>query len=128
MFLILCSVFMDVFTWGFVFQWGFISFVIIMMISIDLMGSTPVYKSGLHEDRFLRVFIDREKCKGAGFCEQVCPRNCYQVDKKHHVATMPRADQCVQCGACIVQCPFDALCFKNPEGEVVLRRSSESLS
>lgn len=30
-----------------------------------------------------------------------------------------RAEQCVQCGACIVQCPFDALYFQSPDGDVI---------
>ncbi|NOZ75956.1 MAG: hypothetical protein GXO90_11405 [FCB group bacterium] len=39
----------------------------------------------------------------------------------HHAktATMPRTDLCVQCGACIVQCPFDALRFSNPDGQYI---------
>lgn len=117
--LLLYSMLTGVFTEEFILRWGFISFVIVLLISIDLMGSTPVYKSGLHEDRFLQVVLDKEKCKLAGICEQVCPRNCYEVDKARGVTTMPRASRCVQCGACIVQCPFDALCFKNPRGEVI---------
>ena len=103
----------------FILGWGFASLAVLLLINIDLMGSTPIYKSGLHEDRFLKVILDEDKCKGAGFCEQVCPKNCYEVDKVHHIATVPRADECVQCGACIVQCPFDALYFKSPRGEVL---------
>jgi len=53
------------------------------------------------------------------FCEQVCPRNCYEVDKILRKAKRPRADLCVQCGACIVQCPFDALYFRNPNGDII---------
>jgi len=107
------------FSWGFVFRWSFITFIAVLLLSIDLMGSTPVYKSGLHQDRLLGVMLDEEKCKGAGFCEQVCPRNCYEVDRNRHMASIPRRGRCVQCGACIVQCPFDALYFKGPEGEVI---------
>ena len=107
-------------TWGEVWRWSFLSFVVVLLLSMDLMGSTPVYKSGLHQDRLLRVVLDAEKCKGAGFCEQVCPRNCYEVDKQRRKATIPRAERCVQCGACIVQCPFDALYFQSPKGEVIL--------
>ena len=103
----------------FILGWGFASLAVLLLINIDLMGSTPIYKSGLHEDRFLKVILDEDKCKGAGFCEQVCPKNCYEVDKVHHIATVPRADECVQCGACIVQCPFDALYFKSPKGEIL---------
>jgi len=83
------------------------------------MGSTPVYKSSLLEDRLLKVVLDKERCRGAGFCEQVCPRNCYEVNNTSHKATMPGAERCVQCGACIIQCPFDALSFKSPQGGVI---------
>jgi NAD-dependent dihydropyrimidine dehydrogenase PreA subunit len=117
--LVIWSISVNAFTWGFILRWGFVSFVVLLLISSDLMGSTPVYKSGLHEDRFLNVILDEEMCKGAGFCEQVCPRNCYEMDKMRHIATMPRSDQCVQCGACIVQCPFDALYFETPKGEMI---------
>ena len=117
--LIVYSLVADDFSRGFLFRWSFITFIAVLLLSIDLMGSTPVYKSGLHEDRLLRVILDEKKCRGAGFCEQVCPRNCYEVDRNRHIATIPRAGRCVQCGACIVQCTFDALYFQSPKGEVI---------
>lgn len=107
------------FSWQVMIHWGFLSLVVILILSLDLAGSTPVYKSGLHEDRLLDVYLDLEKCKGAGFCEQVCPRNCYVVDKTLRKARRPRGELCVQCGACIVQCPFDALYFKSPDGDII---------
>jgi len=106
-------------TVGFLLHWGFIAFLVILMISLDLMGSTPVFKSGLHEDRFLKIILDKEKCLGAAFCETVCPMNCFEVDLIKRKAAMPRAGECVHCGACIVQCPFDALYFKNPTNEII---------
>ncbi len=108
------------FSMGPIFKWGATSFAVVLMISIDLMGSTPTYKSGLHDDRFLKIELDKERCKGAGFCEQVCPRNCYTVDHHAKTADMPRSDLCVQCGACIVQCPFDALQFISPQGDTIV--------
>jgi len=108
------------FSWGFTFHWSFISLIIILILSIDLMGSTPLYKSSLHEDRLLRVILDREKCKGIGFCEQVCPRNCFKIDKSRQITTMPTGSvRCIQCGACIIQCPFDALYFESPKGDII---------
>jgi len=117
--LIIYSTADDAVTWGFIFRWGLIAFIAVLILSLDLMGSTPLYKSGLHEDRLLKIILDKEQCRGAGLCEQVCPRDCYEVDKKRHMARIPRTEQCVQCGACIVQCPFDALYFKGPQGERV---------
>ncbi len=117
--LVLYGVLMGTFSSGFILRWSFVSLVIVLLVSIDLMGSTPVYKSGLHEDRLLKVIIYTKKCRGCGICEQVCPRNCYEMDKKRHIAVMPKKDRCVQCGACIVQCPFDALYFKSPKGKII---------
>lgn len=117
--LIIFSILSKNFDLKFLMSWGITSLAVLLLLNIDLMGSTPLYKSGLHEDRFLKVILDEDKCKGAGFCEQVCPKNCYEVDKIKHMATVPRADECVQCGACIVQCPFDALYFKSPKDEIL---------
>jgi len=103
----------------FMFSWGIVLFLVIFLLSIDLMGSTPLYKGGFHKDRRLIVILDETKCKGVGFCEQVCPRNCYEVDRDRLIATRPRAHLCVQCGACIVQCPFDALFFESTDGETI---------
>lgn len=105
--------------WGPMLRWGLASFVVLLILSLDLMGSTPVYKSGLHEDRKLRIALDEEACKGAGFCETVCPKDVFEVDRNARKATLPRAEGCVQCGACLVQCPFDALFFEGASGDVV---------
>ena len=107
------------FLWGYIFRWGLSSLVVLLILGLDLMGSTPTYKSGLHEDRLLRIELDLEQCKGAALCEQVCPTNVFAVDHDRRVAFMPRKGQCVQCGACVVQCPFDALHFLSPTGDIV---------
>jgi ferredoxin len=52
-------------------------------------------KSG-HKDRLLRTACDAERCKGAAFCEQVCPVDVFVVDHARHLAALPRATQCVQ--------------------------------
>lgn len=107
------------FAWPEMLRWAAASFVIVLVLSLDLMGSTPVFKSGLHEDRLLAVAIDESRCRGVGACLQVCPRACFEMDEARRIVTMPGADRCVQCGACIVQCPLDALCFKTPSGDVI---------
>lgn len=107
------------FTWGFILHWGFASLIVILMLSIDLAGSTPVYKSGLLEGGLFNIVLDEGKCRGVGFCEAVCPRDCHEIDEKRHIATIPRAERCIQCGACIVQCPFDALYFGSLRGGMI---------
>ncbi|HZD06119.1 MAG TPA: 4Fe-4S dicluster domain-containing protein, partial [Longimicrobiales bacterium] len=90
-----------------------------LVVGLDLTGSTPVFKSGLHADRRLRIELDADRCTGAGFCETVCPVRVFEVDHRRKRATLPRASACVQCGACIVQCPFDALHFRTDDGAVI---------
>ncbi len=104
-------------SWRFFVRWGIISLVLVLVTTIDLKGSSPLLTGGFEK---LKITIAEEKCRGVAFCETVCPRNCYEVDGKKHKATLPRAERCVQCGACIIQCPFDALYFRNPKGEVIL--------
>lgn len=106
-------------SWMPMLRWGAGSLVVLAILGIDLMGSTPTYKSGLHEDRLLRITLDEEKCKGAAFCEQVCPVDIFDIDRDRHLAVLAREDACVQCGACIVQCTFDALHFQHPEGGIL---------
>jgi NAD-dependent dihydropyrimidine dehydrogenase PreA subunit len=105
--------------WELMLRWGLVSFAVLLILSLDLMGSTPVYKSALHEDRLLRIALDAERCRGAAFCERVCPKDVFEVDPDRRLATLPRPGSCVQCGACLVQCPFDALFFESPGGEVL---------
>ncbi len=109
----------DTFSWGFLLKWGIICLFMVLIFSLDLTGSTPVFKSGLHPERFLKVVIAEDLCKGISLCREVCPRNCYEIDKERHKARIARAELCVQCGACIVQCPRDALCFAAPDGSTI---------
>jgi NAD-dependent dihydropyrimidine dehydrogenase PreA subunit len=100
--------------------WSLASLFVMLLISMDLAGSTPLYKSGLHEDRLFHVDLNTEACQGRAMCREVCPENCYVIDAGRHKAVMARPDDCVQCGACIVQCPEDALAFITPTGQEIL--------
>jgi NAD-dependent dihydropyrimidine dehydrogenase PreA subunit len=97
--------------------WSMASLFVMLLLSMDLAGSTPIYKSGLHADRLFHVELDTEACQGRAMCWEVCPKNCYVMDAARHKAVVARPQDCVQCGACIVQCPEDALAFVTPAGE-----------
>ena len=114
-----CSALAGDLSWVTILRWGIASLVVLLILGLDLTGSTPIFKSGLHEDRRLRIELDEDRCRGAGYCEQVCPRCVYEVDFDRRKATLPGTEHCVQCGACVVQCPFDALHFVSPSGDVV---------
>ncbi len=100
-------------------RWCIFSVSVVLLIMIDLAGTTPVIKSGLLEERTFSIAIEKEKCEGTGICIQVCPRNCYELNSKTNKIGMINAELCVRCGACIVQCPFDVLYFKNEKGQVI---------
>jgi NAD-dependent dihydropyrimidine dehydrogenase PreA subunit len=104
--------------WGWVTILGWIlaSLAVALLISLDLTGSTPLYKSGLHEDRLLTVALDADRCEGRAICREVCPKYCFELDSKTHKASIISENECVQCGACIVQCPEDALAFVDGSG------------
>lgn len=121
------SVLLSRFSWSFFLRWGFLFFIVVLVLSIDLKGSTPLFKSSLHEERLFRTFLDRKKCQGVGVCEEVCPRNCFKVDKVEGKAKMPGTSRCVACGACIIQCPSDALRFKGPEGREIFPEAVRKL-
>jgi NAD-dependent dihydropyrimidine dehydrogenase PreA subunit len=97
--------------------WSLASLFLVLLISMDMPGNTPIYKSGLHEDRRLHIELDSEACRGRAMCWEVCPKNCYVIDASIHKATIALPDACVQCGACVVQCPEDALAFISPTGQ-----------
>ncbi len=105
--------------WSSLIGWGLAGLAITLLISLDLTGSTPIYKSGLHEDRLLTVRLFEERCTGKAMCEQVCPKNLFSVDPKLHKASIVSSEGCVQCGACVVQCPEDALVFTYPDGRTI---------
>ena len=107
------------FSWDFLLRWGLLSFLVVLILSLDLTGSTPVEKSGLHEDRLLRIELDEDRCKGAGACEDVCPTGVFRLDRDRRLVSLTHRERCVQCGACLVQCPFDALHFRHPDGSIV---------
>lgn len=111
--------FVPAFTQATFLRWSILSLIVILLISMDLMGSTPIYKSSLHKERLFNVVMDSKKCKGEGICIEVCPRDCFRFNKEKQKAEISASTRCIRCGACVVQCPFDALFFKSPEGKII---------
>ena len=99
--------------------WGVAALVVVGILCLDLMGSTPIFKSGTHEDRRLRISLDEDLCTDIGVCGEVCPTRVIEVDGGGDPARLVRIENCVQCGACVVQCPLDALYFVAPDGSIV---------
>ncbi|MFP3155886.1 4Fe-4S binding protein [Lachnospiraceae bacterium ZAX-1] len=53
------------------------------------------------------ITLSAEKCIGCGKCGEVCPHGVFGfVDKKVRIA---QKDLCMECGACALNCPANAI-------------------
>jgi NAD-dependent dihydropyrimidine dehydrogenase PreA subunit len=90
------------------------------VLAVDLPGTTPWYPSTINTfGEPLAVDLEAERCTGAADCVQVCPRDVLRMDGKRHRVLIERPNACIRCGACIVQCPSDALHFRYPDGRII---------
>ena len=86
------------------------------ILTYDYTGSTPIEGGSLFEERRWHVELDRERCQGVYNCWQVCPEACFEKLPDERKIVLAHDDRCVRCGACIVQCPLDALAFQDQDG------------
>jgi len=91
-----------------------------LVLSMDLAGTTPWYPGTINSigNRFDLELVEA-KCTGAAECVKVCPREVLVMDGKRRKVRIDQPETCIRCGACIVQCPDDALQFRFPDGHVV---------
>jgi NAD-dependent dihydropyrimidine dehydrogenase PreA subunit len=92
------------------------------ILTYDYAGSTPVEGGSHFEERSWAVTLDRERCEGIYSCWEVCPRACFDkptADSSggERKVALCRPQDCIACGACVVQCPEDALFFENEKSE-----------
>ncbi len=59
--------------------------------------------------RYLTIQLDENKCKGTWQCYQVCPIGCWTPNLKTRIVKFHDPDLCIACGACVLQCPEDAI-------------------
>lgn len=55
-----------------------------------------------------------ESCTGCGMCIKVCPHEVFELaGRKAHII---RKDYCMECGACALNCPVNAISVKSGVG------------
>lgn len=86
------------------------------LLTFDYAGSTPLEGGSHFEERQWRVALDAERCKGVNKCWEVCPEACFERAAPGEPIEMPHEERCIRCGACVVQCPLDALAFEDQSG------------
>jgi NAD-dependent dihydropyrimidine dehydrogenase PreA subunit len=91
------------------------------ILTYDYSGSTPIEGGSHFEERRWTLTLDRERCEGIYSCWEVCPEACYEKPPSGEPGAvrkvdLARSEHCICCGACIVQCPEDALFFQDEKG------------
>jgi NAD-dependent dihydropyrimidine dehydrogenase PreA subunit len=94
------------------------------ILTYDYPGSTPIEGGSHFEERRWSITLDRERCEGIHSCWEVCPKACFEKflpedAGQRRKVDLSHAEECICCGACIVQCPEDALYFEDEKSERV---------
>lgn len=86
------------------------------LLTVDYTGSTPIEGGSHFKEARWHIALDSERCKGVYFCWQVCPEACFEKREDVRKVEIAHSDRCIRCGACVVQCPTDALSFQDERG------------
>ncbi len=83
-----------------------------MSLQPTLGSSLKEHLKFARELRGLEIHFDREKCKGVWQCYNVCPVGCWTPDYAARKIVFHDGKRCIACGACVLQCPEDAIELK----------------
>jgi NAD-dependent dihydropyrimidine dehydrogenase PreA subunit len=93
------------------------SLLITGILAFDVQGSTPTAPPSLFESSRWHIVLDRDRCVGVYGCWEVCPEACFEKRPDERKVELAHSDRCIRCGACVVQCPVDALYLEDDAGE-----------
>ncbi len=89
---------------------------LLALLTFDFSGSTPIEGGSHFAERDWSIVLDSERCRGVFSCLDVCPEDCFERQEEPRLAVQTHAERCIRCGACVVQCPQDALYFAANDG------------
>jgi NAD-dependent dihydropyrimidine dehydrogenase PreA subunit len=58
--------------------------------------------------------LHEEKCNGCGMCAKVCPHAVFELSDRK--ARIVNRDYCMECGACMLNCPMQAIFVRSGVG------------
>jgi NAD-dependent dihydropyrimidine dehydrogenase PreA subunit len=65
--------------------------------------------------RHLRIQLDPERCSGTWQCYEVCPVGMWTPNYETRIVGLDENTlRCIACGACVLQCPSDAIKLEVP--------------
>jgi NAD-dependent dihydropyrimidine dehydrogenase PreA subunit len=87
-----------------------------LLVGTAYSGYTPFkqcsYSKQFYGFKPLKIDIVAEDCTGCTLCDWVCPVDCFEtieLTPRKKVFIMAKPSNCVECGACLVQCPTGAV-------------------
>jgi len=86
------------------------------VVTFDFDGSSPTRAPAGHDGADWRIALDLERCRGVYSCWAVCPEACFEKREDQRKVELAHDERCIRCGACVVQCPVDALSFEDQDG------------
>jgi NAD-dependent dihydropyrimidine dehydrogenase PreA subunit len=92
---------------------------LVAVLTFDYPGTTPLESGSFFEQRSWRITLDLDRCRGVYSCWEVCPEACSEKREGVRQIDLAHDARCVRCGACVVQCPMDALYFEDEGGRRV---------
>lgn len=66
------------------------------------------------------ITVDENRCKGCGYCKEMCPKDVFEFEGKLNVAgysvsSAKHLDRCIGCNTCVMTCPDLALTLSENE-------------
>ena len=57
--------------------------------------------------------LDKTLCQRCGTCYEICPQDLFGF-RENEVPTVDYPDECWHCGACVLDCPVEAVSLRLP--------------
>jgi NAD-dependent dihydropyrimidine dehydrogenase PreA subunit len=103
------------------FSWGLLPALLLgaaaqYLVTAALPGYTPFkqcsYSKAFYGHEPISIGVELEKCIGTScsICVEVCPVDCFgELTGNPALVDIVKPERCVECGACLVQCPTRAV-------------------